>query len=73
MEYGAVIAAPYFVSAYTTYTPKYSVASFVSIPRASPLKSSNLLTHHMLSFWMKNSIAIRSWLRRAVAVKVEGE
>jgi hypothetical protein len=30
------------------------------IPRASPLKSSNLLNHHMLSFQMKNNIAIRS-------------
>jgi hypothetical protein len=30
------------------------------IPRASPLKGSNLLSHHVLPFWMKNSIAIRS-------------
>jgi hypothetical protein len=34
------------------------------IPHASLLKSSNLLSHHVLSFWMKNSIAIRSWLRK---------
>jgi hypothetical protein len=27
---------------------------------ASPLKSSNLLSHHVLPFWMKNSITIRS-------------
>jgi hypothetical protein len=30
------------------------------IPRASPLKSSNLLSHHLLSFWIKNNITIRS-------------
>jgi hypothetical protein len=30
------------------------------IPRVSPLKSSNLLSHRVLSFRMKNSIAIRS-------------
>jgi hypothetical protein len=30
------------------------------IPRASPLKSSNLLSHRVLSFRMKNSIVIRS-------------
>jgi hypothetical protein len=30
------------------------------IPCASPLKSSNLVSHRMLSFWMKNNIAIRS-------------
>jgi hypothetical protein len=30
------------------------------IPRASPLKGSNLLSHHVLPFWMKNNIAIRS-------------
>jgi hypothetical protein len=35
------------------------------IPRASPLKSSNLLSHCMLLFRMKNSIAIRSWLRKS--------
>jgi hypothetical protein len=35
------------------------------IPRASPLKGSNLLSHHVLSFWMKNSIVIRSWLRQS--------
>jgi hypothetical protein len=34
------------------------------IPRTSPLKSSNLLSHRMLPFRMKNSIAIRSWLRK---------
>jgi hypothetical protein len=33
------------------------------IPRANPLKSSNLLRHRVLSFWMKNSIMIRSGLR----------
>jgi hypothetical protein len=33
------------------------------IPCASPLKGSNLLNHHVLPFRMKNSIAIRSWLR----------
>jgi hypothetical protein len=31
----------------------------------SPLKSSNLLSHHVLAFWMKNNIAIRSWLRKS--------
>jgi hypothetical protein len=35
------------------------------IPRASPLKSSNLLSHHMLSFLMKNSIMIKSRLRKS--------
>jgi hypothetical protein len=35
------------------------------IPRVSSLKSSNLLSHRMLSFRMKNSIMIRSWLRKS--------
>jgi hypothetical protein len=35
------------------------------IPRTSLLKSSNLLSHRMLPFWMKNSIVIRSWLRKS--------
>jgi hypothetical protein len=35
------------------------------IPRASPLKSSNLLSHCVLPFRMKNSITIRSWLRKS--------
>jgi hypothetical protein len=35
------------------------------IPRASPLKSSNLLSHHVLPFWMKNNIMIRSWFRKS--------
>jgi hypothetical protein len=35
------------------------------IPRASPLKGSNLLSHRVLPFWMKNSITIRSWLRQS--------
>jgi hypothetical protein len=35
------------------------------IPRASPLKRSNLLSHRVLPFQMKNSIAIRSWLRQS--------
>jgi hypothetical protein len=35
------------------------------IPPASPLKSSNLLSHRMLPFWMKNNIVIRSWLRKS--------
>jgi hypothetical protein len=35
------------------------------IPRASPLKGSNLLSHHVLSFQMKNSIVIRNWLRKS--------
>jgi hypothetical protein len=35
------------------------------IPHASLLKSSNLLSHRVLPFWMKNSITIRSWLRRS--------
>jgi hypothetical protein len=30
------------------------------IPHASPLKGSNLLSHRVLPFWMKNSIVIRS-------------
>jgi hypothetical protein len=34
------------------------------IPCASLLRSSNLLSHHMLPSWMMNSIMIRSWLRR---------
>jgi hypothetical protein len=41
MEYGAVIAAPYFVSPYTTYTPEYSVASFVSILPCFAVHESN--------------------------------
>jgi hypothetical protein len=35
------------------------------IPRASPLKSSNLLSHCVLPFRMKNGIAIRSWHRKS--------
>jgi hypothetical protein len=35
------------------------------IPRASLLKDSNLLSHRVLPFRMKNSIAIRSWLRQS--------
>jgi hypothetical protein len=35
------------------------------IPRVSPLKGSNLLSHRVLLFRMKNSIAIRSWLRQS--------
>jgi hypothetical protein len=35
------------------------------IPRPSPLKSSNLFSHHMLSFQMNNSITIRGWLRKS--------
>jgi hypothetical protein len=35
------------------------------IPRASLLKGSNLLSHRVLPFWMKNSITIRSWLRQS--------
>jgi hypothetical protein len=35
------------------------------ILRASPLKSSNLLSHCMLPFRIKNSIAIRRWLRKS--------
>jgi hypothetical protein len=35
------------------------------IPRVSPLKGSNLLSHHVLPFRMKNSIVIRSWLRKS--------
>jgi hypothetical protein len=34
------------------------------IPCASPLKGSNLLSHRVLPFRMKNSITIRSWLRK---------
>jgi hypothetical protein len=32
---------------------------------ASLLRSSNLLSHHVLSFRMENSIVIRSWLRKS--------
>jgi hypothetical protein len=35
------------------------------IPRVSPLKSSNLLSYRVLPFQMKNSITIRSWLRKS--------
>jgi hypothetical protein len=35
------------------------------ISYASPLKSSNLLSHRVLPFWMKNSITIRSCLRKS--------
>jgi hypothetical protein len=35
------------------------------IPRANLLKSSNLLSHGVFPFWMKNSITIRSWLRKS--------
>jgi hypothetical protein len=35
------------------------------IPRASPLKGSNLLSHRVLPFQMKNSITIRSWLKKS--------
>jgi hypothetical protein len=35
------------------------------IPCASPLKNINLLSHRVLSFRMKNSLAIRSWLRKS--------
>jgi hypothetical protein len=32
---------------------------------ASPLKSSNLPSHHVLPFWLNNSITIRNWLRKS--------
>jgi hypothetical protein len=35
------------------------------IPCVSLLKSSNLLNHHVLPFQMKNSITIRSWLKKS--------
>jgi hypothetical protein len=35
------------------------------IPRVGQLKSSNLLSHHVMPFWMKSSIVIRSWLRKS--------
>jgi hypothetical protein len=35
------------------------------ISRASPLKGSNLLSHYVMSFRIKNNIAIRSWLRKS--------
>jgi hypothetical protein len=35
------------------------------IPRVSPLKGSNHLSHRVLPFRMKNSIMIRSWLRKS--------
>jgi hypothetical protein len=35
------------------------------IPRVGLLKSSNLLSHHVMPFWMKSSIVIRSWLRKS--------
>jgi hypothetical protein len=35
------------------------------IPCASPLKGSNLLSHRVLPFRMKNNIVIRSWLRQS--------
>jgi hypothetical protein len=35
------------------------------IQRVSPLKSSNLLSYRVLPFWMKNSITIRSCLRKS--------
>jgi hypothetical protein len=35
------------------------------IPRVNPLKSSNLFSHHVLPFQMKNSIAIISLLRKS--------
>jgi hypothetical protein len=35
------------------------------IPRACLFKSSNLLNHRMLPFRMKNSITIRSWLKKS--------
>jgi hypothetical protein len=35
------------------------------ISRASSLKSSNLLSHRVLPFQMKNSLVIRSWLRKS--------
>jgi hypothetical protein len=34
------------------------------IPRVNPLKSSNLLSHRVLSFRIKNNIVIRNWLRK---------
>jgi hypothetical protein len=40
--------------------------TWYKIPCASPLKCSNLLSHHVLSFWMKNTITIRSWLRKRI-------
>jgi hypothetical protein len=39
--------------------------TWYKISRTSLLKSSNLLSHRMLPFQMKNSIAIRSWLRKS--------
>jgi hypothetical protein len=39
------------------------------IPHASLLKSSNLLSHRVLPFRTKNSIMIRSWLRKSSSSK----
>jgi hypothetical protein len=39
------------------------------ISHVSPLKSNNLINHCVLSFWMKNSIMIRSWLRKSSVYK----
>jgi hypothetical protein len=35
------------------------------IPHATLLKGSNLPGHRVLPFWMKNSLTIRSWLRKS--------
>jgi hypothetical protein len=35
------------------------------IPCVNLLKSNNLLNHHVLPFQMKNSITIRSWLKKS--------
>jgi hypothetical protein len=35
------------------------------ISHVNPLKGSNLLSHHVLPFQMKNSITIRSWIRKS--------
>jgi hypothetical protein len=35
------------------------------ISHVSLLKSNNLISHCMLPFWMKNSIVIRSWLKKS--------
>jgi hypothetical protein len=42
------------------------------IPRVSLLKRSNLLNHRMLSFRMKNIIAIGSWLRKSSGCESQG-
>jgi hypothetical protein len=45
--------------------PTNTCGTWHNIPCVRLLKSSNLLSHHVIPFWMKNILVIRSWLRKS--------